>query len=98
METRLKTIKNWNELKTEIKKNHPHLTETDLIYTIGKEQELIEKLKIKLGKTTTEVIYLIERLQFAKSQSVNSKHYNLLFETNLYDKVYVRNKINFRLN
>ena len=98
METRLKTIKNWNELRAVLQQKHPILNDTDLSYSIGKEHELVERLKIKLDKTNTEIIYLIERLQFAKSKSMSSKQYSLLFDTNLYDKVYIKNKINFRLN
>jgi len=46
---------NWNLLKGKIKKEYSELTDDDLLWTEGKEDELIGRLQIKLGKTKEEV-------------------------------------------
>jgi len=42
-------IKNWEEKKLELKKKHPHLTDEDLKYEIGKEGDLLKRLQKKTG-------------------------------------------------
>jgi len=50
------TIKgNWNELKGKLKQKYADLTDDDLLYVEGKEDELYGKLQQKLGKTKEEV-------------------------------------------
>jgi hypothetical protein len=48
-------IQNWQTIKDAIKKDHPDLTEHDLLYEIGKEEELLKRLQIKLNKTEHEI-------------------------------------------
>lgn len=45
----------WEEYKQKLQANYPHLTETDLQYELNKEEELLERLQIKLGKTKKEI-------------------------------------------
>lgn len=46
---------NWNELKGKLKQKFADLTDNDLMYTEGKEDELYGRLQQKLGKTKDEV-------------------------------------------
>jgi uncharacterized protein YjbJ (UPF0337 family) len=50
------TIKgNWNELKGKLKQKYADLTDDDLMYAEGKEDELYGRLQQKLGKTKEEI-------------------------------------------
>ncbi|GAB3274273.1 CsbD family protein [Larkinella harenae] len=50
------TIKgNWNELKGKIKQAYGDLTDDDLTYAEGKEDEMWGKLQQKTGKTKDEI-------------------------------------------
>ena len=42
---------------------YPKLTEVDLIHSIGKEEELVTRLAIKLDKTEDEIADVIDDLQ-----------------------------------
>ncbi|GGB82875.1 CsbD family protein [Dyadobacter sediminis] len=46
---------NWNELKGKLKQQYADLTDDDLAYEEGKEDELLGKLQKRLGKTREEV-------------------------------------------
>lgn len=46
---------NWNELKGKMKQKFADLTDDDLLYEEGKEDELFGRLQQKLGKTKDEV-------------------------------------------
>ena len=54
---------NWNSLKGKLKKKYAALTDDDLAYAEGKEDELIGKLQKKLGKTKAEVINELDKLK-----------------------------------
>jgi uncharacterized protein YjbJ (UPF0337 family) len=50
------TIKgNWNEMKGKLKQKYADLTDDDLMYAEGKEDELYGRLQQKLGKTKEEI-------------------------------------------
>lgn len=50
------TIKgNWNEIKGKLKQKYSELTDDDLSFTEGKEDELIGRLQKKLGRTKDEI-------------------------------------------
>ena len=53
---------NWNELKGKIKQKYADLTDDDLKYEEGKDDELIGRLQQKIGKTKDEVISWIQSL------------------------------------
>ena len=46
---------NWNELKGKLKQKYGDLTDDDLTYTEGKEDEFLGKLQKSLGKTKAEI-------------------------------------------
>jgi len=52
----------WNELKGKVKKAHADLTDDDLRYEEGKDDELYGRLQQKLGKTRSEVISWLKSL------------------------------------
>ncbi|MGN7719735.1 CsbD family protein [Chitinophaga sp. 22620] len=52
----------WNEIKGKLKQKYADLTDDDLMYTEGKEDELYGKLQTKLGKSKEEVEKLINEL------------------------------------
>lgn len=50
------TIKgSWNEIKGKLKQKYSELTDDDLAFTEGKEDELLGRLQNKLGKTKDEI-------------------------------------------
>jgi uncharacterized protein YjbJ (UPF0337 family) len=53
---------NWNELKGKLKKKYADLTDDDLLYDEGKEDEMIGRLQKKLGKSRDEVRRIIAEL------------------------------------
>lgn len=53
---------NWNELKGKLKQQFATLTDNDLLYVEGKEDELMGRLQQTLGKTKEEVNAIVERL------------------------------------
>lgn len=53
---------NWNKIKGELKKKYGELTEDDLVYAEGEEDELIGRIQQKLGKAKNEVIDIIRKL------------------------------------
>jgi uncharacterized protein YjbJ (UPF0337 family) len=52
----------WNELKGKIKQQYGNLTDDDLVFSEGKEDELLGRLQKKLGKSKDEVRQMIEKL------------------------------------
>ena len=53
---------NWNELKGKLKKSYAELTDNDLLYEEGREDELYGKLQQRLGKSKEEIKKLFEDL------------------------------------
>jgi len=53
---------NWNVLKGKMKQAHAQLTDDDLQYEDGKDDELLGRLQTKLGKTRDEVVKWIKSL------------------------------------
>jgi uncharacterized protein YjbJ (UPF0337 family) len=45
---------NWNEQKGKLKQKFATLTDNDLMYEEGKEDEMLGKIQIKLGKSKEE--------------------------------------------
>ena len=60
--TSLKMKGNWNETKGKIKQTYGHLTDDDLKYEEGKEDELYGRLQKKTGKTKEELKNWIDGL------------------------------------
>jgi uncharacterized protein YjbJ (UPF0337 family) len=53
---------NWNEVAGKIKQKYADLTDDDLLFVQGKEEELLGRLQKKLGKTKDEILHLIEKM------------------------------------
>jgi len=53
---RLQIKGNWNKLKGKLKKEYGDLTDDDLQYTEGKEDQLIGRLQNKLGKSRDAIV------------------------------------------
>ena len=53
---------NWNETKGKLKQKFAILTDSDLLLAEGKQEELIGRLQIKLGKTKEEIHTIISEL------------------------------------
>lgn len=53
---------NWNELKGKIKQKYGQLTDDDLQFTEGKEEELLGRLQKKTGETKEKLIEEINKL------------------------------------
>ncbi|HMG83019.1 MAG TPA: CsbD family protein [Ferruginibacter sp.] len=52
----------WNDTKGKIKKQYAQLTDDDLLYEEGDDDQLLGRLQKKLGKTKQELKDWIERL------------------------------------
>lgn len=53
---------NWNEIKGKLKQEYGDLTDNDLVFEEGKEDEMLGKLQKKLGKSKDEVKQIIDNL------------------------------------
>ena len=53
---------NWNEQKGKLKQKFAVLTDNDLMYEKGKEDEMLGNLQIRLGKTKEQLRLLIASL------------------------------------
>ncbi|MEM6316964.1 MAG: CsbD family protein [Bacteroidota bacterium] len=53
---------NWNELKGKIKEEYAELTDNDLAYQEGQEDQLLGRLQQKTGKTKQQVKEWIDSL------------------------------------
>ena len=58
--TTLQTKGTWNEIKGKLKQKYAQLTDDDLMFTEGKEDELLGRLQNKLGKSKDEIRREIE--------------------------------------
>lgn len=52
----------WEEQKIKLKQKFALLTGSDLLFEEGKEEEMMLKLQIKLGKTNEEIIILLNAI------------------------------------
>lgn len=52
----------WNETKGKLKQKFSLLTDNDLLFIEGKQEEMMGRLQIKLGKTKEEIHKLIATL------------------------------------
>jgi uncharacterized protein YjbJ (UPF0337 family) len=53
---------NWNEVKGKLKQKYANLTDDDLMFAEGKEDELYGRLQQRLGKTKDELKREIESI------------------------------------
>jgi len=52
----------WNEVKGKLKQKYGHLTDNDLTFAEGKDEELLGRLQTRLGKSKEELRKEIEDL------------------------------------
>ncbi|MDP3928623.1 MAG: CsbD family protein [Bacteroidota bacterium] len=50
---------NWKETKGKLKQQFATLTDDDLLFEEGKQDELVGRLQVKLGKTKEEIHKII---------------------------------------
>ncbi|AEV96406.1 general stress protein CsbD [Niastella koreensis] len=60
MENNAPSRGNWNEQKSRLKKEFPALTDKDLFFEIGRKNDMLAKLEVKLGKTKEELRRIID--------------------------------------
>jgi uncharacterized protein YjbJ (UPF0337 family) len=60
--TTLKIKGNWNQIAGKLKQKYADLTDDDLLFKEGKEEELLGKLQKKLGKTKEEISALLAKI------------------------------------
>jgi uncharacterized protein YjbJ (UPF0337 family) len=53
---------NWAEIKEKLKLKFGMLTESDLLLSEGKQDELLNRLQTKLGRTKAEIRIIISQL------------------------------------
>ncbi len=53
---------NWNEQKGKLKQQFAILTDNDLMFEEGKQEEMYGKIQVKLGKTKEEMQEIIKSL------------------------------------
>ena len=53
---------NWNEIKGKLKQKYGDLTDNDLTYAKGKEEELYGRLQQRLGKSKDDIKKEIDSL------------------------------------
>ena len=68
----IKTKGDWNVLKGKLKQQFGNLTDIDLLYIKGKEEELIGRIQQRIGKTEQEILDLIARLRNPGATSFRS--------------------------
>jgi uncharacterized protein YjbJ (UPF0337 family) len=51
---------NWNTIKGKLKQKYGQLTDNDLAYTEGKEDELIGKIQKRVGRSRDEIERIID--------------------------------------
>ena len=69
MGIQLKLEAPWDEVKEKMKENSIELTDEDLVYERGKEEELLNRLAKKMNRTPQQVKILIESLSFNKGRA-----------------------------
>jgi len=55
---------NWNQVKGNLKQKWGNLTDDELLYEEGKEDELLGKIQQKTGETKETINNFIEKMKF----------------------------------
>ncbi len=53
---------NWNQIKGKLKEEYGELTDNDLIYREGKEEQLLGRIQEKTGKSKQEIKDFIDSI------------------------------------
>ena len=60
--TKLSLKGNWNVIKGKLKQTYGELTDDDLTYVDGQEDELVGRIQKKVGSTSSEIKSLLHKL------------------------------------
>jgi uncharacterized protein YjbJ (UPF0337 family) len=60
-ETELNLKGNWNVVKGKLKQAYGDLTDDDLTYSEGQENELVGRIQKRIGKTSADVRHLLDK-------------------------------------
>lgn len=60
--TKLQIKGSWNEVKGRLKQKYAELTDDDLTFAEGKEEELLGRLQQRLGKSKEETRAMVESI------------------------------------
>ncbi len=52
----------WNQVAGKLKQKYANLTDDDLLFVEGKEEELLGRLQKRLGKTKEEIRNVIDKI------------------------------------
>jgi len=66
---KLQLHEDWAQVKEKLKESSPDLTDEDLAYTPGQEQELLQRLAVKMNRTEEQVKGWIESVSFTKGKA-----------------------------
>ena len=69
MLTKLNLEGSWDEVREKIKENNIELTDDDLVYEPGKEDELLKRLSQKMNRSPQQVKMLIESISSNKGRA-----------------------------
>ena len=69
MATSLNIALPWEEVKEKLLESEPNLTDEDLDYQEGKEDELLERLALKMGRTKEHIKGWIESVAFTEGRA-----------------------------
>jgi hypothetical protein len=53
--------KDWDRLKLKVKRKYNHLTDDDLVYEAGQEEELISRLMDRLKRNREYVVFTLRK-------------------------------------
>ncbi len=53
----------WSQQANELKEKYPNLTDSDLKFERGREDDLIKRMELRLHKKREEVINMIKKVQ-----------------------------------
>ena len=60
-DTKLDFKGKWNLVKGKLKQSYGQLTDDDLVYAEGKEDELVGRIQSRIGSTAAEVRHLLSK-------------------------------------
>ena len=60
-ETKLNLKGNWNIIKGKLKQSYGELTDDDLKYVEGQEDELVGRIQKRVGSTSAEIRHMLEK-------------------------------------
>jgi uncharacterized protein YjbJ (UPF0337 family) len=62
MSTKLNLKGNWNEIRGKLKQKYGQLTDDDLTFVEGKEDEMLGRMQKRLGRSKEEVRTMVESM------------------------------------